>query len=81
MLKYFGKKIGSDFRLIFLNQGFVKNLKTIKTNKKNFKFYFLLVFPNIKCSTKNVYSKVNIFSKKINISPKKLTLKKIFKNN
>ncbi len=78
MLKTLANDIGSDFRLFFYNQGFVKNLKTIKTNKKNYKFYFLLVFPKIKCSTKNVYSKVNIFSKKLEYQPKKINSKTKF---
>ena len=55
-------KIGSDFNLFFCKQGFLKNIKTIIKLKKNFKFYFLLVYPNKKCSTKFIYSQVKKYS-------------------
>ena len=35
----------------------MKNLNTV-INFKKFDLFFLLVYPNIKCSTKNIYSKV-----------------------
>ena len=57
------KIIGSDLRLFFYNQGYLKNLKKIKKITK-YNLNFLLVFPNIKCPTKKIYSKVNKFSKK-----------------
>ena len=57
------KIIGSDLRLFFYNQGYLKNLKKIKKITKH-NLNFLLVFPNIKCPTKKIYSKVNKFSKK-----------------
>ena len=57
------KIIGSDLRLFFYNQGYLQNLKKIKTIKKH-NLNFLLIFPNIKCPTKKIYSKVNKFSKK-----------------
>ena len=57
------KKIGSDLRLFFYEQGFLKNLKTIDNFQRKFRLYFLLVYPNIKCSTKEIYSKVKKFSK------------------
>jgi len=77
LLKYFIKKknkkiakisrilsenIGSDVKLFFQNQGFLKNINEINTFKKKHKVHFLLVFPNIKCSTKYIYSKVKKFS-------------------
>jgi len=55
-------KIGSDFNLFFCKQGFLQNIKTIIKLKKNFKFYFLLVYPNKKCSTKFIYSQVRKYS-------------------
>ena len=58
------KLIGSDLRLFFYKQGFLKNLKNIIGAKKNNKLYFLLAYPNIKCSTYEIYSKVNKYSKK-----------------
>ena len=64
MLKTLANDIGSDFRLFFYNQGFVKNLKTIKTNKKNYKFYFLLVFSKNKMLNKKCLFKSEYFFKK-----------------
>ena len=58
------KVIGSDLRLFFIKQGFVKNLKKIVELKIKHKFYFVLIKPKIKCSTKEIYSKVSSFSKK-----------------
>ena len=56
--------IGTDLRLFFNKQGFLKDLKSIvKINNKQ-KFYFLLIQPKIKCSTREIYSKVKKFSKK-----------------
>ena len=62
LFKLFEKKIGSDLRLFFFNHSFQKNLTKIKLFKKKCKFYFLLIYPNIKCSTKEVYSKVRKFN-------------------
>ena len=56
--------IGTDLKLFFKRQAFLKNLKTIINLKKNQKLYFLLVQPKIRCSTKEIYSKVRKFSKK-----------------
>ena len=62
LLELFKKSIGSDLKLFFHEQGFLRNLETINVFPKKHKLYFLLVYPNIKCSTKYVYSKVNKFS-------------------
>ena len=76
ILKILEKEIGSDFRLFFYKQSFQKNLKKIIKFKKQFNFNFILVYPNIYCSTKQVYSKV----KKFNL-PLKYNLSKIqYKN-
>ena len=56
--------VGSDLRLFFHKQGFLKNIKTVKKFNKKFKLDFLLVYPKIKCSTKEIYSKVKNYSKK-----------------
>ena len=56
--------IGSDLRLFFKKQGFLKNLKTIIELKKKQKFYFLLIQPKILCSTKEIYSNIKSSSKK-----------------
>jgi len=71
-LRIFEKEIGSDFRLFFFNHSFQKNLKKILEFKKKYFFYFVLVYPNINSSTKEVYSKV----KKINL-PLRSNLSKI----
>ncbi len=56
-------KIGSDFRIFLFKQGFLKNLKRIQRYKKKFKLYLLIIFPNIQCSTKFIYSKIKKMSK------------------
>ena len=61
-MEIFEKEIGSDFRLFFLNHSFQKNLKKIIKFKKKYTFYFVLVFPNIDSSTREVYSKVKKFN-------------------
>ncbi len=76
ILKYFTKKslnkkilskitkeVGSDLILFFYNQGYQKNLRHIIELKKKHKLHFLLIFPKIKSSTKNVYSKIKNYSK------------------
>ena len=72
------KKIGSDLRLFFYEQGFLKNLKTIDNFQRKFRLYFLLVYPNIKCSTSYVYSKVNKYSIKSRYSFSKIKDKNKF---
>jgi len=76
VLEIFENKIGSDLRLFLFNHSFQKNLKKIKMFKKKFKFYFLLVYPNIKSSTKIVYSKVKIFNAPIKVDPLKISSKR-----
>jgi 4-diphosphocytidyl-2-C-methyl-D-erythritol kinase len=73
------KLIGSDLRLFFHKQGFLQNLRTIKTIKKQ-KLFFLLSRPNIICSTKKIYSKVKKYSKKKKFNFQKMNNKKGFVN-
>ena len=73
------KLIGSDLRLFFHKQGFLQNLRTIKTIKKQ-KLFFLLSQPNIICSTKEIYSKVKKYSKKKKFNFQKMNNKKGFIN-
>jgi 4-diphosphocytidyl-2-C-methyl-D-erythritol kinase len=75
------KLIGSDLRLFFHNQGFLQNLKTIKIIKKKQKLFFLLSHPNIKCSTREIYSKVKKYSKKTKYNINKLNTKNKFTNH
>ena len=56
------KHVGTDLRLFFYKQGFLKNIKTVEKLKKKYKLYFLLVYPKIGSSTKKVYSKVKKLS-------------------
>jgi len=58
------KKIGSDLKLFFYEQGFLKDLKTINNFPRKYRLYFLLVYPNVRCSTRYVYSKVKKYSSK-----------------
>jgi len=78
ILKILEQKIGSDFRLFFHKQGFLKDLTTVKDlNKKNL-LHFLLVLPNIKCSTRYIYSKVKKYSKKLDYDSKKINTRSKF---
>ena len=72
------KKIGSDLKLFFYEQGFLKNLKTINNFRKKYRLYFLLVYPNIRCSTRHVYSKVKKYSSKSKYSFSKINDKSKF---
>ena len=58
-------RIGSDLKLFFYKQGFLKKLGSINKLKKKQKFFFVLIQPNIKCSTEEIYSRVKNYSKKI----------------
>ena len=61
---YISKFLGSDFRLFFgSKQLFLQNINQIHDLKKKFNFYLIIVFPFLKSSTKDVYSKVKIFKK------------------
>ena len=65
LLNILNKKIGSDLRLFFYNQGFLKSLNKINNFKKKYNLFFLLVYPNVKSSTKYAYSKVKKYSPKL----------------
>ena len=67
------KNIGSDLRLFFYNLGYLDGLEKVVKLKNKQKLYFLLAFPKIKCSTKDIYSKVKRYS------TKKIFLQKNFK--
>ena len=67
---YFAKYLGSDFKLFFKNNKIIQeNFFNIKNLKFKHNFYFLIVYPFKKSSTKDVYSKVRKFEKikKLNI--------------
>jgi len=74
------KEVGSDFRLFSYNFAFQKDLKfVVKLNKKH-RFYFLLVFPKIKSSTKSVYLRLRKYSKLKILQKRNLNSKKDFIN-
>ena len=72
------KKIGSDLKLFFYEQGFLKNLKIVNDFRRKYRLYFLLVYPNIRCSTRHVYSKVRKYSSKSKYSFSKINDKNKF---
>ena len=71
-------KVGSDLRLFFYKQGYLKNINTVVKYKNKHRLYFLVVFPNVKCSSKEIYSYVKKRSKKKNFLRKYLKTKKNF---
>ena len=72
------KVIGSDIRLFFYKQGYLEKLKIIKTLKKKQKLFFLLSSPNIRCSTREIFSKVTRYSKKTKLSFIKINTREKF---
>ena len=73
--------VGSDFRLFFYKQAFLKNLQKIEELNIKYKLYFLVVYPNIKSSTKEVYSKIRSQSANKSFSKKITKSKDMFINN
>ena len=78
LLNILNKKIGSDLKLFFYEQGFLKNLKTINHFRRKYRLHFLLVYPNVRCSTRYVYSKVKKYSSKSKHSFSKINHKSKF---
>ena len=72
--------VGSDLRLFVYNQGFLKNINEVEKLKKKQTLFFLLIFPKIQCSTREVFSKVKKFSKKRFFAQKNIKLKNKFIN-
>ena len=78
LFEILSKKIGSDLNLFQHNQGFLENLKTIRRLKKSYNLFFLLVYTNIKSSTRDIYSKVSKFSTKSKYNYQKINNKEKF---
>ena len=76
ILSIFEKKIGTDLRLFFFRNSFQKSLSNLKEFEKKYNFYFVLVYPNIKCSTKNIYSKLRVYKAPLKLDPMKIKSKK-----
>ena len=70
--------IGSDLRLFFHNYGFLKDSKKVIKLKKKYKLNFLLVYPKIKCSTKDIFHRVRKYSVKNKFSQRNVKNKSIF---
>jgi 4-diphosphocytidyl-2-C-methyl-D-erythritol kinase len=64
LIKKVENKTGSDFKLFFYKQGFLKNLRSIIDLKKKQKIFFVLIQPLVKCSTREIYSRVRNYSRK-----------------
>lgn len=64
ILNLFTKQISSDLNLFLYDQGYLKNLHKVYKIKKKYNLNFLLIYPNIKSSTKKVYSSLKKYSKK-----------------
>ena len=75
IFKIFEKKIGSDFRLFFNKQSYQVSLRKLIHYRKKYNLFFLLIYPNLKCSTKEIYSQVDKFSPKSKINFLKLRSK------
>ena len=69
--------IGTDIRLFFYEQGFLRNLETI-THLQKKKLFFILIKPNVRCSTREIYSKVRKYSKKRLLAQNKINTKNKF---
>ncbi len=78
LLEYIKGKIGSDLKIFFHKQGFLKSLSSIINFKNKHKLFFVLINPNVKCSTKKVYSKVKKYSKKKIMAKNKIGTKSKF---
>ena len=81
LLNILEKKIGSDLRLFFHKQGFLKNLSSITNLPNKTKLYFVLIQPKVKCSTKEIYSKIKKYNKKEIFNKQKINSKKKYINH
>jgi len=80
LMGIFKKKVGTDLQLFFYKQGFLKNLNQVINFPRKHRLYFLIVYPNIKCSTKYIYSKIKKYSPKLLYNFKKISDKSKFLN-
>ena len=74
------KIIGTDLKLFFHKRGFIKSLGSIIDLKLKQKFFFVLVQPPIKCSTREIYSKIKKYSKKTSFLKRKMSKSNYFLN-
>lgn len=83
-ISYFSKFLGSDLRIFFNSpQVFQKSLTNFKKLRKKYIFYFVMVYPNFKCSTKEIYSKNKVVKKiqnrRYGSESRKMLLKKLIR--
>ena len=79
LISIFEKKVGSDFKLFLHKSSFQKNLRSVKKSRNSINYFFLIIFPNIHCKTKNIYKMVKNFSSSSkNYYSKRLNKKKFF---
>jgi 4-diphosphocytidyl-2-C-methyl-D-erythritol kinase len=78
LLKQTESLIGSDLRIFFYKQGFLKSLRSVVQLNKKQKLFFVLIQPKIRCSTKEIYAKVKKYSKKNKFNKNKIDSKKKF---
>jgi len=78
LLNFFVKNIGSDIRIFLNKQGFLNSLESTVNFPTQYKLIFLLIYPNINCSTKYVYSKIRKYSLKSRQNLKKIRSNKKF---
>ena len=78
LLNKFNQKIGSDFNIFFQKQCFQKSLYKFINYKNKHLFYLLLIYPNIKCSTKDIYSRVKKINTPSRIKYENINKKKVF---
>ena len=80
ILSIIEKKVGSDLKLFFYKQGFLKSLDSITSQKLKQKFFFVLIKAPIRCSTRDIYTKVKKYSKRVILNKKKINKRKDFLN-
>ena len=78
IIKKFEDKIGTDFKIFSSPWIYQKNLSKVKKFRKKLNLYVLLVYPNLICATKDIYSRVRYFSGPSNINVNKLKKKSYF---
>jgi len=78
LLNQAADRAGSDLKLFFYKQGFMKNLGLIINIKKKHKLFFLLIQPGVKCSTKEIYAEVKNYSKKKRLKERRIKNKSNF---
>lgn len=61
VLNILQKEVGSDLKLFNFKQSYQRNFYKVESQKKKYNFFFILIYPNIKSSTKQIYSQVRNF--------------------